>query len=765
MGGSALRETTVEALRKEGLTVLSADNGMKAAGLACESRPGVVVASALLPFMDGIRLCRFLKTHPGTAGIPVVLFIPDGNRNLRFRAELAGADTVLPYSHPTDSLARKISTLMASSPFIGTLTHPDNDQILHSLSESLLEQLERLETVAGLAEGLRTSVTVQELFRRIAVSVLVGLGFERVWGGGMHPDGSRFEVHVAMGTGISRKPVELRHPDTPAAIAVKERRQVHSASLDAPPGMIEWSGTLDYLDTPIIAGGEVLGLIRTDRGATGRSFTQWAADGVRILADMAGGSLLGMMAQERVARCLDESAELLDALESAVVCVDSEGLITEARGNTGALLGREPHQLVGLSFKTAVILRGVDQEDLAASAFAGTPESASGVIADNANERVLEVRYLPGRARGRSIESIKIMFSDMTREYQLGLELQDRTQELETISGISRELQAVSDIDSVCSTLLRTLQRLYPRECLSILLAGSLDEGAVPEVMVVKAERGYREEWSPVGQVLKMTPGGRGAVLRAVYSARPVNIRDTGQTIDYVANQEGTASELVVPMISQGRIVGVIDLQSPVAYRYESDDVRRIQKIAEQAAGAVEGALMQDELFDMARRDRLTGLHNLRYFEEKYAEEFDRASRYGYPFSLIVLDIDDFKVYNDAYGHPMGNLLLKRLTVAVRNALREVDIPVRYGGEEFVCILPLTDIRVAEEVAERIRQRVLEANPDIPHSESQPGGSVSVSLGVASFPVDSRERDELFEIADQRMYSAKRAGKNRVCAR
>jgi diguanylate cyclase (GGDEF)-like protein len=353
----------------------------------------------------------------------------------------------------------------------------------------------------------------------------------------------------------------------------------------------------------------------------------------------------------------------------------------------------------------------------------------------------------------------------MTREYQLGLELQDRTQELETISGISRELQAVSDIESVCSTLLKTLQRLYPRECLSILLAGSLDEGSVPEVMVVKAERGYREEWSPVGQVLKMTPGGRGAVLRAVYSARPVNIRDTGQTIDYVANQEGTASELVVPMISQGRIVGVIDLQSPVAYRYESDDVRRIQKIAEQAAGAVEGALMQDELFDMARRDRLTGLHNLRYFEEKYAEEFDRASRYGYPFSLIVLDIDDFKVYNDTFGHPMGNLLLKRLTVAVRSALREVDIPVRYGGEEFVCILPLTDIRVAEEVAERIRQRVLDANPDIPHAETQPGGCVSVSLGVASFPVDSRERDELFEMADQRMYSAKRAGKNRVCAR
>ncbi len=765
MGGSTLRETTVKALQKEGLAVLTAENGMEAAGRACESQPGAVVASALLPFLDGIRLCRFLKSHPCTSGIPVILSIPDGNRHLRSRSELARADAVLPYSHPPESLARKLNALMDGGRGSQSVTRLDGEQVLHALSESLLEQLERLETVTGLAEGIRNSVTVQDLFRRIAVAVLVGMGFERVWGGCRQSEGSRFDVQVAMGTGISNKPIELRKSEAPAVIAVRDRRQVHSVTLDTPAGIIEWSGTHDYLDTPIVAGGEVLGLIRADRGVTGRPFRPWAAEGVKMLADMAAGNLLGLITQEKVNRFNDESAELLDILGSAVICVNSEGLITEARGNTASLLGREPHQLVGEAFNASITLRGVDQEDLAASAFEGNPESASGVIADNANERVLEVRYLPVSGRTRVVEKVKIVFSDMTREYQLGLELQDRTQELETISGISRELQAVSDIDSVCSTLLKTLQRLYPRESISVLLAGNLDEGAVPEVMVVKAERGYREEWSPVGQVLKMTPGGRGAVLRAVYSARPVNIRDTSQTIDYVANQEGTASELVVPMVSQGRVVGAIDLQSPVAYRYESGDVRRIQKIAEQAAGAVESALMQDELFDMARRDRLTGLHNLRYFEEKYAEEFDRASRYGYPFSLIVLDIDDFKVYNDAFGHPMGNLLLKRLTVAVRNALREVDIPVRYGGEEFVCILPLTDIRVAEEVAERIRQRVLDANSDIPHADTQPGGCVSVSLGVASFPADSRERDELFEMADQRMYCAKRAGKNRVCAR
>lgn len=766
MGGSTLRETTVKALRKGGLTVSPVDDGMEAAIQACGSPPDLVLAAVPLPKLDGIMLCRFLKSFPSSSGIPVILTLPDGNRDLQTRAETAGADLVIPYSDLGRDLLPVLEARASRGPGAVFPTGVNGEQVLHYLAETLLGDLERLEVIGSLAAGIRNSLSTRELFRKTAVAVLLGFGFERVWGGCRRSDGPVFDMQVAMGTGVSRKPIDIRQAESSAATVVREKRQIHSVTLDAPPGLLEWSGTVDYLDTPIIAMGEVLGLIRADRGISGRPLKPRAARGVSMVADMAAGNLLGLMTQEKVSLCLDERDSLLTALDSAVITIDSEGVIREAHGRTSLLLGRERHELVGEAFGRALSLRGYDPEDLQASAFLGNTESATGVIAEHASERVLEVRYAPAaRDGGRGVQLVKVIFSDMTREHQIGLELLDRTEELETISGISRELQSVSDIDSVCSTLLKTLQRLYPRECICVLLAGSLDEGAVPDQMVVKVESGYRKEWSPVGQVLKMTPGGRGAVLRAVYSARPVNIRDTSQTIDYVANQEGSSSELVVPMISQGRVVGAIDLQSPVPYRYESEDVRRVQKVAEQAAGAVESALRQDDLFDMARRDRLTGLHNLRYFEEKYGEEFDRASRYGHPFSLIVLDIDDFKVYNDAYGHSMGNLLLKRLTAAMKNALRQVDIPVRYGGEEFVCILPLIDIREAEAVAERIRRRVLEANPDIPHSDSQPGGCISVSLGVASFPSDSREKDELFEIADQRMYSAKRAGKNRVCAR
>ena len=129
-----------------------------------------------------------------------------------------------------------------------------------------------------------------------------------------------------------------------------------------------------------------------------------------------------------------------------------------------------------------------------------------------------------------------------------------------------------------------------------------------------------------------------------------------------------------------------------------------------------------------------------------------------------MMDIDDFKHYNDSWGHPMGNTLLTTVVQAMAEAIREVDILIRYGGEEFVCILPFTNERESVEIAERIRKRVVESSCRIPHSEQQPLGKVSISLGVSTYLTDVRDRDMLLKYADQRMYMAKRAGKNSVVA-
>lgn len=175
---------------------------------------------------------------------------------------------------------------------------------------------------------------------------------------------------------------------------------------------------------------------------------------------------------------------------------------------------------------------------------------------------------------------------------------------------------------------------------------------------------------------------------------------------------------------------------------------------------AIEYALLYERARQMAVTDRLTGLYNFGYFHERLKEERMRAERYHRLLSLVILDIDQFKKYNDSNGHPAGNEVLKKIATILKQEAREVDIVARYGGEEMVIILPETSRRRAAELAERIRQRVSEALFD--HMQSQPLGKLTISAGVATFPVDASTEDDLIKKADSSLYQAKSQGRNRV---
>ena len=177
---------------------------------------------------------------------------------------------------------------------------------------------------------------------------------------------------------------------------------------------------------------------------------------------------------------------------------------------------------------------------------------------------------------------------------------------------------------------------------------------------------------------------------------------------------------------------------------------------------AIEYALLYERARQMAITDRLTGLYNFGYFLERLKEERMRAERYHRLLSLVLFDIDNFKKYNDANGHPAGNEVLKKIAAILKQEAREVDIVARYGGEELVVVLPETSRRRASELAERIRQRISETLFD--RMKSQPLGKITVSAGVATFPVDAMNEDELNKRADQTLYRAKGEGRNKVVA-
>lgn len=217
-------------------------------------------------------------------------------------------------------------------------------------------------------------------------------------------------------------------------------------------------------------------------------------------------------------------------------------------------------------------------------------------------------------------------------------------------------------------------------------------------------------------------------------------------------------SWLGAPLIVHERLIGMLALDSAQSDYFTADHARLASAFAAQVAITLENARLYAEVERLAITDELTALYNRRYLVEWGAREFARARRYRHPLSAILLDIDHFKRVNDVYGHPVGDQVLRAVGRRIRENLRSIDLVGRYGGEEFVVLLPETGQDEAFLVAERLRRALCEIAVDTS------GGSleITVSLGVATVTEDCPDLPALLERADAAMYAAKRAGRNRV---
>ncbi len=172
-----------------------------------------------------------------------------------------------------------------------------------------------------------------------------------------------------------------------------------------------------------------------------------------------------------------------------------------------------------------------------------------------------------------------------------------------------------------------------------------------------------------------------------------------------------------------------------------------------------EQALTYNQLAQMAFYDHLTGLPNFRAFSSRFSDEMRRAGRYRHLVSLVMLDIDFFKKFNDSFGHPAGNRALEHLAAILSSQVRDTDVVGRYGGEEFALLLPETTKREALELAERVRRAVESSPVDLEEAGPQ---RLTVSLGLATFPRDARGEEALLAGADAALYQSKKEGRNRV---
>ncbi len=219
-------------------------------------------------------------------------------------------------------------------------------------------------------------------------------------------------------------------------------------------------------------------------------------------------------------------------------------------------------------------------------------------------------------------------------------------------------------------------------------------------------------------------------------------------------------SLVAVPFLRRGTVLGLICAFRNKPKQFQFSDLKLFNSVAEHLAIAMENARLFEKTKQMAITDGLTGLYNKRFFLEIIHSEVERAKRCEHDLSFIIMDIDNFKHYNDTNGHPAGDTLLKALSELIKGVIRKVDIPCRYGGEEFVIILPETSKLDAKNVAEKLVSIINVYHFD--HASSQPLGFISVSMGLATFPQDGSDEEMLIVKADKALYKAKISGKNRV---
>ena len=798
-----LAEMLGESLSSEGYSVVRTGDGLEAIAMAFEEQPDLVLLGYSLPSLDGLRACRFLRSDPLLGGIPVVILSSTRGRSARRRSLRAGASAFLELPVQGAELLSLSERLLEESAASrerslsnGQSRHPVSPPGREAILEVLEDIFERraldLEEIWDLAEDLSRAASPREIFRRIASGVLTGLGYERVMVAELEPSSQRLRVELALGPGLepadSRRVFERDEiSGTSMEIAIEEKRQVSGREAVRTGHLAEerlmWGGGIDYLDSPIIVRGRVVGLVRCDRGGPpGAGIASFDRESLRFYLALAS---VALASSGSASGGQDHAASVLlyPASRSAVLVTDECLRISRLSGHVEELFGRASEEVKGLTPWEAVPILSRDSrpEKLRRAIQEGEDWTEKGVSVNVAggDRVVLNLRFMPVGSPGRP-SGAAVVAEDVTEEHELRESLQRRNEELELVAGIGRELNSDLDVDQILRKLTQVLRQFLPDVYVALLTPLEDELNHQLKGMQVSYTAGYPRPLNPRGLNLRISTGGgkdtpeeasggsrgqvrpQGVVGMAVARAGVVNIPDVGQEPSYVENVPGIRSELAVPMLVRGRTVGMIDLQSERSGRFDENAVRQVRTLANMAAPALENAMLHEQVQQMALTDELTGLKNLRYFEGRLEEELDRAVRYNYPFSLIVLDIDDFKHYNDSFGHPMGNVIIRSVAGAIRDTLRETDILVRYGGDEFVCILPLTGAREAAEIGARIRSAV--EHTEAPHCDEQPGGSITVSSGVATFPSDVGDRELLLQSADERMYEAKRGGKNRVCS-
>jgi diguanylate cyclase (GGDEF)-like protein len=328
--------------------------------------------------------------------------------------------------------------------------------------------------------------------------------------------------------------------------------------------------------------------------------------------------------------------------------------------------------------------------------------------------------------------------------------------QLYTLYQISKTLSVVTQLDEIFNESMDLIDSyLHVNEYCLLMLDKDKKE------LMVKACHGFDE-----GEVedvsFKIGEGVSGEVVKTGKSILIKDVTRDKRYLHYKGKKKDVGSFLSIPLIIKNKeIIGVLNIHKKEINGISKDDVDLFTEIASDLANAIEKAKIYEETKELSMKDDLTSLHNRRYFNVNLNHEFLRAKRYDRIFSVIIIDIDNFKIYNDTNGHLKGDDALIKTAEILKSKIRKSDIIARYGGEEFILLLPEIGHKGAIKAAESLRKAV--EDEKYYNEEALPLGLFTITAGVATYPGKAENTLDLINYADKALYTGKALGRNVVC--
>ncbi len=433
----------------------------------------------------------------------------------------------------------------------------------------------------------------------------------------------------------------------------------------------------------------------------------------------------------------------LDLIPDPFVVLEQDGKIIDVNNACSLLLGSDKTRMIGKNFKDfrefIRLWKKVDQALL---------EKKEVVERISLNNKNFEVSLLPFEVEPEE-SLLRVTFKDISNFLRLELELLKRNKELIIINSLSSAFISTDNIDLAMEKLMDNVFLITDFHTGWLLLEENnsfllqISRGISPELQH-KIEKGALA--SLCAETIEI-----GAPLHLVESSDISKIS--------LLREEGIIFLVIIPLISEYKHIGLLFLASRVGRDFDFDFASLLTLVGNHVSHIIDKIRLFQETRRLSITDGLTGLHNTRYFYRSLDLEIARTDRYGTPFSLMLFDIDNFKQLNDNYGHQAGDEVLQELAKILKAVSRESDTVVRYGGEEFIIILPNTMEEETVHLANRIRNAVQE---NVFHLNDSEKVKITLSGGIASYPKNARNAKNLLNAADTALYAAKAAGKNVV---